>query len=207
MSALIIIGWYALAYGAMIIGGLFGARKNTRKYYKSLILPALSPPPAVFSIVWSILYTLIGTAGWLYQEHNGDDWDVALTWVVIFLGVSTSFTFFFFFVKDNFVSFIIMLGSLGTGITAVYYLFHGYLLSGYLFLPTVIWVAFATYLQLGILINNRHGACSSDEIMVFNQQNETPDNQQKYRLRPPARSPSQKLDGGMFSDGRGVYLV
>lgn len=206
MSALIIIGWYGLVYGAMLIGGLFGMWKSARKYYKSLILPSLSPPPAVFSIVWSILYTLIGTAGWLYQEHNNDDWDCALTWVVIFLGVSTFFTFFFFFVKDNFVSFIIMLGSLGTGITAVYYLLHGYLLSGYLFLPTVIWVAFATYLQLGILINNKNGAYSSEEIMVFDQQEEV-DSRQKFILRPPVRTPSQKQNNGMFSDGRGIHMV
>jgi tryptophan-rich sensory protein len=206
MSALIIIGWYALAYGAMFIGGLFGMWKSARKYYKSLILPVLSPPPAVFSIVWSVLYTLIGTAGWLYQEHNNDDWDAALTWVVIFLGVSTLFTFFFFTVKDNFVSFIIMLGSLGTGITAVYYLFHGYLVSGYLFLPTVIWVGFATYLQLGILVNNRHGSYSSDEIMVFETQ-EKANQQQRFKLRPPPYNSSQKQDYGMFSDGRDVILV
>ena len=203
MSALIILGWYGIAFGAMFLGGLFGMWKSARKYYKSLILPSLSPPPVVFSIVWSILYTLIGTAGWLYQEHNKDEWDASLTWLVVFIGVSTLFTFFFFFVKDNFVSFVIMIGSLGTAITADYYLFSNYLVSGYMFLPTVIWVAFATYLQLGILINNRQGSYSSDQIMVY----EEPE-QPKYRLRAPPYKPSPNATQvSMFNDARGALDI
>jgi tryptophan-rich sensory protein len=205
MSALIIIGWYGLAFGLMIFGTLFTAWKSSRKYYKALILPTLSPPPYVFSIVWSILYTLIGTAGWLFQEHNNDDWDRALTWLVVFLVVSSFFSFFFFFVKENFISFMVMVASLGLAITADYYLFIGYLVSGYLFLPTVIWVAFATYLQLGILINNRQGSYTTDQVMVFEEE------KPPCRLRAPPYNPPRNVNndypilntGDMHSSGRG----
>ncbi len=197
MTALIILGWYGLVFGVMIFGALFSGRKTSRKYYKALILPTLSPPPWVFSIIWSILYTLIGTAGWTFQENNHDDWDVALTWVVVFLAVSSLFSLFFFFVKENFISFIIMIASLALATTADYYLFCGHLLSGYLFLPTVIWVAFATYLQLGILINNRQGTYTTEQIMVFEEQKERPG-----RLRAPPYNPKRN-DEGMFSSGRG----
>lgn len=202
MNALIIIGWYGIAFGAMFIGSLFGMWKSSRKYYKALILPTLAPPPAVFGIVWSILYTLIGTTGWLYQDHNNNEWDATLTWLVAFIGTSTLFPFFFFFIKDNFVSLIIMIASLALGIVTIYYLFHNYLLSGYFFLPTVIWVGFATYLQLEILVNNREGYYTMNEIMINESNMEA--QQPVSRLRAPPYYPPQN-NGSMFeSDSRGI---
>lgn len=201
MNALIILGWYGIAFGAMFIGSLFGMWKSSRKYYKALILPSLAPPPSVFGIIWSILYTLIGTTGWLYQDHNNNEWDATLTWLIAFIGTSTLFPFFFFFIKDNFVSFMIMVASFALSITTVYFLFYNYLLSGYFFLPTVIWVAFATYLQLEILVNNREGYYTMDEIMISE---ESIENQQPVsRLRAPPYRPSSQKSSMFDGDVRG----
>jgi hypothetical protein len=72
-----------------------------------------------------------------------------------------------------------------------------------MFLPTVIWVAFATYLQLGILINNRQGSYSSEQIMVY----EEPE-QPKYRLRAPPYKPSTNATQvSMFNDARGALDI
>lgn len=95
-----------------------------------------------------------------------------------------------------------MTASLAFGITTVYYLFHNYLVSGYLFLPTVIWVAFATYLQLEILVNNRQGYYDMNELMVYPDVSDT-NQQTTSRLRAPPYLPSsQKSQNIMFEGNR-----
>ena len=42
-----------------------------RGWYPALIQPPGTPPTVVFGPVWSVLYILIGTAGWLVWKRRG----------------------------------------------------------------------------------------------------------------------------------------
>lgn len=157
--------WYLLVLCSSLLGALSSGGSDGKAYYKQLDLPSIAPEPWLFGVVWPLLYALQGTACWLLQDSNpSDEWTFELTLYVIFLGVSTLFTPMFFTIRSNLGSLIVMLLSTGLAITTVYFFFDHYSLAGWFFLPTVIWVAFATYLMLGIYINNRSNTFSRKEL-------------------------------------------
>jgi benzodiazapine receptor len=58
---LYLIGFIALAWLAGAVGGQF----TPGEWYGSLHKPLITPSNAVFGLVWPVLYTLTGVAGWL----------------------------------------------------------------------------------------------------------------------------------------------
>lgn len=164
----IIFLWYIGVFGVIMISNLFTSRQQNKSYYKSLILPSIAPPPYVFGIMWFSLCILISTSGWIFQKHNNWDWSSTLTWMVVFVCVSGTFNFAFFVFKNNSLSFLIVTASAIFATITNYYLFHNYLLAGYLFLPTTIWICFATYLQLTILVNNDPEAIHQEKLLYQN---------------------------------------
>jgi benzodiazapine receptor len=146
--------WYLLCFCSAMFGALF-SNKGSRKFYYGLSRPALAPRPIVFMIVWTVLYTLQATAAALFQDKNNDGvWSLELTLFVIFLGVSSLYTIVFFRFHAIRLATIIVLGSLGLSVAVLCLYFDDYLLSGWLFLPTVVWLAFALYLSIAIWIRN-----------------------------------------------------
>ncbi|WP_242494856.1 TspO/MBR family protein [Nocardioides zhouii] len=60
------------------VGGLAAA--GSQATYRALELPAYAPPSWLFGPVWSVLYVMIGVAGWLLWRAGG--WDrVMWLWV------------------------------------------------------------------------------------------------------------------------------
>jgi tryptophan-rich sensory protein len=53
------------------VGGLAAA--GSQATYRALELPAYAPPSWLFGPVWSVLYVMIGVAGWLLWRAGG--WD------------------------------------------------------------------------------------------------------------------------------------
>ena len=51
----------------LAVGGVGGAVTATsvESWYPGLLKPSWTPPPAVFGPVWTMLYIMIGIAGWL----------------------------------------------------------------------------------------------------------------------------------------------
>ncbi len=43
---------------------------NSSEVYMNLVKPALSPPPAVFPVIWTILYILMGVSAYLIYEAD-----------------------------------------------------------------------------------------------------------------------------------------
>ena len=54
---------FAPVLAGMTVGAAVG-HKATRASYASVKKPAWSPPPAVFGIVWTVLYLMMGVASW-----------------------------------------------------------------------------------------------------------------------------------------------
>lgn len=160
--------WYLLVLSASLLGALSSNGKKGKRYYKKLDLPSIAPKPWIFGVVWPILYLLQASACWLLQESNaGDEWTFELTLYCIFLGISTLWTPVFFKIQCNMASLIIMLLSTGMATATVYYFFVAHTLSGWLFLPTAIWVLFATYLMLCIYINNRENTYTRKQLSTI----------------------------------------
>ena len=134
----------------VVIGGIVGFIINPYIDYNSLVQPPLSPPSIVFPIVWTILYVLMGISYYLLKNPSKKEKIIYF----VQLGVNALWSLFFFIGKFYLFSFIwiILLDVLVIFMIGIFY--QNNKASAYLQIPYLIWILFATYLNLGIYILN-----------------------------------------------------
>ena len=138
---------------ALLVGGLAGfLTRNSFDVYEQVIRPPLAPPPILFPIVWSILYTLMGiSAGLVYKETGGVPliyWlqlFVNFLWPVIFFNME-AFLFAFIWIVLLLVLIVLMI--------IEFYRINK--LAGLLQIPYLSWTAFATYLTFFIWLYSNY---------------------------------------------------
>lgn len=137
----------------LIGGSIVGLIINKSIDYNYLVNPPLSPPSYLFPIVWSILYLLIGISYYIYRKNNNDDpLTIRLYYIQLILNYLWSIIFFTLKLRTLAVIWIIVLA-----ITIIYLMIRFYKeerTSFYLFIPYILWVLFATYLNIGIIVLN-----------------------------------------------------
>lgn len=131
--------------------------KESYNWYSQIIKPAWSPPAAVFGPVWTFLYVLIaisfGKVFWMFFKKQ-IPFAVALPFVLNLI-FNFSFTPLQFGLKNNLlaaIDILLVLASLIWAMAAIYP--HARWIS-YIQIPYLLWVAFATALQLTITYLNR----------------------------------------------------
>ena len=132
---------------------------DTYNWYSRLIKPSWSPPSWVFGPVWTVLYAIIfvsfGTV--FYKVITGEvKWVVALPFVLN-LVFNFAFTPLQFGLQNNLLAAVDILLVLGTLIWALYLVWHlapGLHWVVYANIPYLLWVMFATVLQLTITYMN-----------------------------------------------------
>lgn len=133
---------------------------NTYNWYSQLIKPSWAPPSWLFGPVWSVLYTIIavsfGTV--FYKVFTGKiPWIVALPFVLN-LVFNFVFTPIQFGLKNNLlaaVDIILILGTLIWALYAIWQVSPEFRWIVYVNIPYLIWVTFATCLQLTVTYLNR----------------------------------------------------
>ena len=135
---------------------------NAYNWYSTLIRPSWAPPSWLFGPVWSVLYMLIaisfGTV--FYKIFKGAlPWTVALPFVLNLI-FNLSFTYFQFGLKNNLLASIDILLVLATLVWAILIQRSALREVGlswvtYINIPYLLWVSFATVLQLTITYLNR----------------------------------------------------
>ena len=121
--------------------------------YNDLIKPTLSPPGIVFPIAWTIIYLLIGISYTMLKEKG----EVAketkqLYYSQLVFNYLWTFIFFVFRLRLLSVLWIIILYVLVIVVTYQFYKQNK--LSGILLIPYVLWLIFATYLNISIYFLN-----------------------------------------------------
>ena len=107
----------------------------------------LNPPGYVFGIVWPILYLLMGITAWRTFEIIKN-----LFYVQLFLNAIWSWLFFSFHLP--LISLIDIWLLIYININIVYKVLKTDKLAGLLYVPYILWLLFASYLNLFIVINN-----------------------------------------------------
>ncbi|MBR3770882.1 MAG: tryptophan-rich sensory protein [Clostridium sp.] len=120
------------------------------------IKPPLTPPGAVFPIVWTILYALMGIALYLVVNAQIDKQDKKIAVVIFMMQLFFNFiwTIAFFRLQMCWLSFIIICVLLFLIFLTVLVFGRINRLSAYILIPYLLWVTFALYLNLGYCILN-----------------------------------------------------
>ena len=128
---------------------------NIGNMYNSYTKPPLSPPGIVFPIVWTILYALMGIASYIvYEEGRGEKQKEALTFYVIQLAVNFIWPIIFFRFEAYWVAVVVILVLLALVVITALKFKEINTVAFWLLVPYIIWLAFATYLNIGVAVLN-----------------------------------------------------
>lgn len=125
---------------------------NSYNWYSTLIKPAWAPPSFLFGPVWSVLYILIALSFgkvFLMFYHKQISFMVVLPFILN-LFFNLIFTYLQFGLKNNLLAAIDILLVLGTIIWLMIAIYPHARWITYIQIPYLLWVSFATVLQLTV---------------------------------------------------------
>ncbi len=136
-----------------VLGSLFSG--NMGQSFTTLKKPPLSPPGWLFGIIWPILYLLMGIAVYIiYQKPKTPESQKAINlyWIQLLVNFLWPIVFFRFELYWIAVAVILILDVLVFLTTVWFYKISK--VAGYLMIPYLLWILFATYLNIGIALMN-----------------------------------------------------
>lgn len=136
----------AVIVSVLLSGGSFAA-------YKDMYKPPLAPPGWVFPIVWTILYSFMAASAYLVYISCAPDKMEALKLYLAQLVVNVLWPVIFFRMEAYLLGFawILLLWYLVLEMTKKFLKINK--LAGKLMVVYLVWLTFAAYLNLAILIN------------------------------------------------------
>jgi translocator protein len=130
---------------------------ETSAWYSQLIKPSWAPPAYLFGPVWTVLYILIAISFgrvFLLISRKSIPAMIAIPFVLNLI-FNLTFTYFQFGLKSNILATIDILLVLATLIWAMIAIHPHVRWITYIQIPYLLWVSFATVLQLTITFLNR----------------------------------------------------
>lgn len=143
-----------ITFLALVLGGgiLIGTLTAPGDWYARLSKPAFNPPNWIFGPVWTVLYVLIAMAGWRQFEADRSSTKMKLWWAQMGLNFLWSPTF--FVLQMPWVALVVIVALLAVIVVFIAEVRYTDRVSVLAFLPYLVWVAFATALNLSIAILN-----------------------------------------------------
>lgn len=143
----------------LLIGyaGGFATASSLSDWYLTLNKPIFNPPNWIFGPVWTVLYILMGIAlGMIWQQQPSSERNMAMVMFVIQLVLNLGWSFIFFYFKNllgAFIEIVILWFFIAVCIGLFYKLKPG---AGYLLIPYILWVTFASILNFSIYWLNKN---------------------------------------------------
>ena len=122
--------------------------------YEALKQPLFAPPGIVFPIVWTILYVLMGISYGILKANSETNDEIDSIYYLQ-LGVNALWSIFFFVFKWRLFSFLWIILLAAFVIIMIKRFYEKNKVAGLLQIPYIIWIAFASYLNIAIYILNR----------------------------------------------------
>ena len=136
---------------AVILTAYIGSRASidvsNDLWYISLNKSDLNPPGYVFGIVWPILYILMMVSAFISYEKVFIVFNIQLV-------LNAAWSWLFFKFQMPLVSLLDIYLLIALNIFILMLMFKESKLAFLLFIPYVVWISFASYLNLFIVINN-----------------------------------------------------
>ena len=137
----------------VIVEGIVGLIINPFIDYGALNKPSLAPPGILFSIIWPILYVLMGISYGILKSKKLVDTKVSIVYYVQ-LGINALWSIFFFLLKWRLFSFIWILVLDVIVIYMIVLFYQKNKVAGILQVPYLLWILFASYLNIAIYVLN-----------------------------------------------------
>ncbi len=122
--------------------------------FKLLTKPFLAPPAILFPIVWTILYILMGVSYGLLKANNANSLVTEKSYYAQLI-VNLIWPIIFFVLEWRFIALLWIILLLVLVINMAYQFFRQEKIAGLLQIPYILWVMFATYLNLFFFLLNR----------------------------------------------------
>lgn len=123
--------------------------------YEMLNKSSVSPPGAIFPIVWTILYILMGISCYLIITSGSEDTKNALFWYALQLTLNFFWSLIFFNLQLYLFAFVWLLLLIAVIIVMIMKFYKIDPLAAYLQIPYLLWCIFAAYLNLSIYLLNK----------------------------------------------------
>jgi tryptophan-rich sensory protein len=153
--------WWALAcfialcLSVAAIAG-WATSSSVTTWYLTLQKPSWTPPNWLFGPVWTLLYIMMAVAAWRVWQRVGNR-SSALAMFYIQLAMNFAWSFAFFSAQSPLLGAIVIV-ALWLAIVATIRLFlQQDRVAGFLLLPYICWVSYASALNLAIWIMNPAG--------------------------------------------------
>ena len=131
----------------LIVGSLASSDTGTDSWYQGLIKSDLNPPGYIFGIVWPILYLLMGITAWRTYDTIRN-----LFYIQLFLNAIWSWLFFSFHLPV--IALIDIWLLIFINIKILLTIVKQDRLAAAIYTPYILWLFFASYLNVFIVINN-----------------------------------------------------
>ncbi len=155
-NPLLLIGCVILANLAGFIGSFFTATGPGSWYVDVLVKPWFVPPNLAFPIAWTLIFILMGIALYLILMEGTKRAEVRIALVLFSaqLILNILWSYLFFTLQSPFLGLvgIVILWVFILAVTVSFYRLNK--TAGYLFIPYLAWVAFATMLNGAIYLLN-----------------------------------------------------
>ena len=138
---------FSVVSGLVLISMIF--TKNSMSLYEEMIRPDIAPPPIVFPVVWTILYTIIAVTLYYFLDDKQIRNAIIINLVINIIWPILFFKFELFLVSAIWLVLII--------VTLIYELVQIYKKNkvfAYINLPYLLWFFFALYLNIMIFTLN-----------------------------------------------------
>lgn len=145
----------ALPLAVGFIGSLFTINSIDDGWYASLNQPSFNPPNFIFGPVWTFLYILMGISLYMvWKEVPGRRRENALGVFVLQLLLNFLWSLFFFYFKDIEIALLDIIALWISIVTMIWMFYRVRPLAAWLNIPYLLWVSFATALNIAYYILN-----------------------------------------------------
>ena len=132
---------------AAAIGSMASTSAGSDSWYLLLDKSVFNPPSYVFGIVWPILYILMMVSAFLAHKN-------IFSIFIIQLIFNAAWSWLFFRFQMPLIALLDIYLLIAINIYILNLMYKENKLAFFLFIPYVVWISFASYLNLFIVINN-----------------------------------------------------
>jgi len=159
MKRISVLHLLGFIFGCILIGsiGNFATAPNIETWFVFLKKPDWNPPSWLFAPVWTILFTMMGISSYIIWQ-KGIQKKKLYDALSVFAGqfvLNVLWSFLFFGFHSPLAAFVCIILLWGAIIKTILVFYKINRFAGWLLMPYLFWVSFASYLNFSIWILNR----------------------------------------------------